>query len=221
MRKYFEEQEKVWLIKEGTKGKITKLNIPEREVVIEYFDQGKKVQVVKKFWEINKLRKKDEVYFAKVKPDAKIPSKRYEDGCYDVYACFEEDFIEIKPGEIKLVPTGIASAFSPKYRFYLRERGSTGVKGMARRAGVIDSGYRNEWIVPINNTTNESIVIAKESWTKTHVVDSNTTFYPYEKAVAQAALEFVPNVFIKELPYEELKAIPSIRGMGRLGDSGK
>ena len=66
----------------------------------------------------------DTVIWAKVKPDAIIPTKRDEDGWYDVYACFEEDYIEILPHSTKLIPTGIASAMSSKWKVTLGERGS-------------------------------------------------------------------------------------------------
>ena len=88
-----------------------------------------------------------EVKFAKVKEGAIVPSKRDEDMGFDIYACFDEDYIKIDPHETKLIPTGIASACDPEYGFLLKERGSTGSKGIALRAGVIDSGYRNEWFV--------------------------------------------------------------------------
>ena len=35
------------------------------------------------------------IKFAKVKPNAKIPTKREEDAGYDIYACFDEDYITI------------------------------------------------------------------------------------------------------------------------------
>jgi len=41
------------------------------------------------------LTNSTQIYFAKVKQNAIIPSKREEDGCYDVYACFDEDYITI------------------------------------------------------------------------------------------------------------------------------
>ena len=53
----------------------------------------------------------NKLYWAKVKPDAKIPQKRYEDAGYDLYPCFEEDYMVIEPHETKLVPLGVASAF--------------------------------------------------------------------------------------------------------------
>ena len=83
-----------------------------------------------------------EVKFAKVHPNAIIPSKRDEDMGFDIYACFDEDYIMIGAHETVLVPTGIASSCNPDYGFLLFERGSTGSKGIARRCGVVDSGYR-------------------------------------------------------------------------------
>lgn len=162
--------------------------------------------------------RRDVVLFAKVRPDAKIPSKKAGDGCYDVYACFDEDYIEIKPGEIKLIPTGIASSLKSKYRFSIRERGSTGTKGMAVRAGQIDASYRGEWFVAIQNTNDKPLVIAKYP---EDFDDKEVIVYPYDKAIAQAALEIVPRVDIKVIPYEKLQKIPSHRGTGRLGSSGK
>ena len=37
------------------------------------------------------------VKFAKVRPTAKIPTKRVEDAGYDIYADFEDSFILINP----------------------------------------------------------------------------------------------------------------------------
>ena len=82
------------------------------------------------------------LYWAKVREDAVIPAKRKEDAGYDLYPCFEEDYLEILPHETRMIPLGVASAFSEDWVMILKERGSTGTKGIAQRAGVIDSGYR-------------------------------------------------------------------------------
>lgn len=162
------------------------------------------------------------VKFAKVRPTAVIPTKRDEDAGFDIYANFEDDFIIIDPHTTTLIPTGIASACDTDYCFILKERGSTGTKGIAQRCGVIDSGYRNEWFVPITNTTNKKIAIVKKD--ADYIFMRNTsgyTIYPYEKAIAQALIIPVPKVNIEELTYNELKEITSDRGMGALGSSGK
>ena len=166
------------------------------------------------------------VKFAKVHPDAIIPSKRDEDMGFDIYACFDEDYIVINPHETKLIPTGIASYCDSDYGFVLRERGSTGSKGIALRAGVIDSGYRNEWFVGLTNTTNKVMFISKLSEKETYNkyyddIMARSFVYPYTKAIAQALVVPVPKVEVEEIPYEELKEITSERGMGALGSSNK
>lgn len=162
------------------------------------------------------------VKFARVRPTAVIPTKRDEDAGFDIYADFEDDFIIIDPHTTTLIPTGIASACDADYCFILKERGSTGSKGIAQRCGVIDSGYRNEWFVPITNTTNKKIAIVKKD--TDYIFMKNTsgyTIYPYENAIAQALIIPVPKVKVEELTYNELKEIASDRGMGALGSSGK
>lgn len=79
------------------------------------------------------------VKFAKTKLNAIIPTKRLEDAGYDVYPCFDEDYIIIKPHTTVIIPTGIASACDTDYCFVLHERSSTGTKGMAQHK---DNLYR-------------------------------------------------------------------------------
>ena len=50
---------------------------------------------------------------------------------------------------------------------------------------------------------------------------TNAIFYPETKAIAQLVLHKVDNLPTKEISYEELKQIPSKRGTGILGSSGK
>lgn len=160
------------------------------------------------------------IKFAKVRPTAEIPTKRVEDAGYDIYADFEEDYMIIPPHETKMIPTGIASACDVDYCFILKERGSTGSNGIAQRCGVIDSGYRNEWFVPITNTTDKTLYIAKNT-SDINVNNKDSFIYPYEKAIAQALIIPVPQVDIEEYTYDELRAIPSQRGDGCLGSSNK
>lgn len=170
----------------------------------------------------------DKIKITKIFDDAIIPRKREEDGCYDVFARLYDDYMIIAPGEIKKIPTGIASAFPSKYRIGLRERGSTGSKGMSIRAGQIDSGYRGEWFVPINNTTNNYIAIVKEDKV-TEVIEAflkiddtvKAEIHTTDKAIAQASVEFVPDVEIEEIGFTELKKIPSERGDSCLGSTDK
>ena len=163
------------------------------------------------------------IKFAKVRPTAIIPSKRDEDAGYDIYANFDEDYMTIHPHGTVMIPTGIACACGIDYCFIVKERGSTGTKGMAQRCGVIDSGYRNEIFVPITNTTNINIYIAKKDTriTLPGIPEELMQIYPYEKAIAQLLLVPVPTADVEEYTYEELKEIPPKRGMGALGSSRK
>lgn len=163
------------------------------------------------------------IYWAKVKEDAIVPTKRWEDAGYDLYPCFEEDYIEIAPNQTKLVPLGVASAFDPKYVLFLKERGSTGTKGMAQRSGVIDSGYRGEYMAPVTNVNTKTIRIAKKAVVETWSAEEKEglLIYPYEKAICQGVLLEMPQIESEEISYEDLQAIESERGAGKLGSSGK
>ena len=162
---------------------------------------------------------KEKIYITKLHHDAKIPSKRDEDAGYDIYACFDEEEFVIEPHQTRLVPTGIATKFSDKYVMQLNERGSTGSKGIAQRCGVIDSGFRGEWMVPLTNTTNKNLIISKVAVNTTE--DAARIIYPYSKAICQALLLPVPKSKVIEVSKERYDEFKSERGKGMLGSSGK
>lgn len=162
------------------------------------------------------------IKFAKVRDMAIIPSKKNEDMGYDVYSCFKEDTFIIEPFQSRLVPTGIASAFDAEYGLVFRERGSTAIKNIKINAGVIDSGFRNEIFVSLYNANSKPLLITKETNPDTlEILETDYVVYLYKKAIAQAILLPVPITNIEEITYEELKNIPSERGLGMLGSSNK
>lgn len=163
----------------------------------------------------------NQLLFAKVKEGAIIPTKTEENAGRDLYACFDEDYIVIHPLETKLIPTGIATAFSPNYYAQIQERGSTGSKGIKYGAGVIDSGYRGEWFVPITNCNDVDLIIGKKDAAINFYKDYKYIWYPYEKGIAQFVMIEVPKFEEKEVSLEELQSIKSERGTGALGSSGK
>ena len=163
------------------------------------------------------------IIFAKVKMGARIPTKRNEDAGFDIYPCFEDDYMVIKPHETKMIATGIASRCSEDYCFVLKERGSTGTKGIAQRCGIIDSNYNGEWFVPVTNTTDQYLIIYKSYINPDEIqtITKKKVAYPYDKAITQALIIPVPKVDVEEVTYEELLAVPTNRGDGCLGSSGK
>lgn len=162
------------------------------------------------------------IKFAKIRPTAIIPTKRDEDAGYDIYANFDNDYMQIPPHGTVMIPTGIACVCNMDYCFILKERSSTGTKGIAQRCGVIDSGYRGEVFVPITNTNDKMVYIKKKN-KEIPIFDNLSEYieYPYEKAIAQILIIPVPIIDVEECTYEELKAIPSERGEGGFGCSNK
>ena len=142
------------------------------------------------------------VKFKKLDDRAVVPSKRVEDAGYDIYGIPTQEEQErgaycFRKGEVCMVPTGLATQIPPGYVAIVKERGSTGSKGLAIRCGVIDSGYRGEWFIAV-----ESLI-----------KDVN---YPINKAIAQVIFT---RAFDVDWIEEELDE--SDRGEGKLGSSGK
>lgn len=158
------------------------------------------------------------VHFARVRPEAVIPSKRAEDAGYDIYACLETPYLCIGPLRTASVPTGIASALPAGYYFQIQERGSSGTRGIAARCGVIDSGYRGEWFLPVTNLNDVPLYIARADAVLPAGAES-AIVYPAGKALMQAILLRLPEAEITEIPYDELCRIPSERGTGAKGSS--
>lgn len=168
--------------------------------------------------------KENMIYWAKVKAQAILPSKRDEDAGYDLYPCFDEDYIMIYPHQVKMIPLGIASAFSDRYVVLLKERGSTGTKNIAQRSGVIDSGYRGEYMCPVSNLNDDHIIVIAKSHIQEAQLPKEALPYqliPYEKAICQALILELPKLQIEEISYDDLLAIRSERMEGKLGSSGK
>ncbi|WP_186786221.1 dUTP diphosphatase [Paenibacillus agilis] len=236
-KRYYKVDETVWVKSESTLGVIKEMNIKPDENIYEAIveikteEQGTSRLKVN-LWEIDKNKKsqfkgkpkvaatakKPTILFAKVTEDAIIPSKAEENAGYDIYANFEQEFLTFAPHETKLVPTGIASSVTKDYALIGKERGLTGSKGMALRAGVVDSGYRGEIFIGLTNENDKTLVIAKNP----DLFDAEKNIiYPYTKAIAQLLLVPVIDAKVKEIALEALRAIPSVRGQGKIGSSGK
>ena len=166
--------------------------------------------------------KKTKIYFAKTKENAVIPSKREEDGCYDIYACLDQNML-IEPFSVALIPTGIASAFDSKWRLAIRERGSNTKAALITMAGQVDSGYRGEIFVAVYNGNGRPVILSRdvEDYDKSCRNELGAIIVPASKAIAQFAMEQVPKLSVEEVSIDELTKVPSERGDGALGSSGK
>jgi dUTP pyrophosphatase len=169
------------------------------------------------------------IKWAKVRPNAIIPSKRPGDAGFDVYACIDED-IWIEPGETVLVSTGIAYEITPGWHLIAKERGSTGKIGLKTSAGVVDGSFRGEIFACLYNANEEKTIIlsVNEEQTKAKLradgftVDDYDEFfiiYPITKAIQQLIPVYSPDGTWEEVDYENLSKTE--RGDGKLGSTGK
>ena len=172
----------------------------------------------------------NEIYFAKIRESAKIPTKKDEDAGYDLYADFEEDFFVIEPGESKPITTGIATAFSSEYYVQIEERSSMAKMGIKKSGGVMDSGYRGEYLIITYNTNKKPFIITKtpiDELAEQFDINGKTynkndvLLYPYTKAICQLVVHVLPKLETVEVSYDDLCNIKSERGKFGFGSSNK
>ena len=159
------------------------------------------------------------IQFAKLRENAVIPCKRDEDSDYDLYACFDEEEFVIPAFSTRLIPTGIISAFDENLGVKFEERGSNTKWCGIVQAGVIDSGYRGEWVCAMYNGNPVPVHITKAV---TEVQRrSDRVLVPYGKAVCQFHVREILKVAVEEVSVDAVLARTSARGAGKLGSSGK
>ena len=99
----------------------------------------------------------------KLSPNAILPTYGSNEAAgADLYACLEET-VEIKPGEVFWVPTGIALEVPKGCAGLIYARSSMGVKrglAPANKVGVIDSDYRGEIRVVLLNHSSQVQTVA-------------------------------------------------------------
>jgi dUTP pyrophosphatase len=137
------------------------------------------------------------VKFKKISEDAKLPTYAHPgDAGMDVYS--NEDYI-LKPNERHIFSTGVASDFPSGYVALVWDKGGFGAKGIHRFSGVIDAGYRGEWLIILHNFTQENLVVEKGD------------------KIAQVLIQKVEIAEIIEVDGLE----DSARGDGKFGSTGK
>jgi deoxyuridine 5'-triphosphate nucleotidohydrolase len=140
-----------------------------------------------------------EVKFVKTHPDAKLPTKAYEDdNCFDLYSVEE---VSIYAKDSAIVPVGLTCAYiSPGFGFVIRPRSGLGFKaGLQPHLGEIDNGYKNDLAVKIYNFSNTDYKVSKGD------------------RIAQIKIE---KVWKTKVSFVE-KIVPSLRGEKGFGSSGK
>lgn len=131
----------------------------------------------------------NEIRFARLRPDAALPTRRHaDDAGLDLYAV-EEAVIE--PGAFAVVGTGVC---------FDLERGWVGLILLKSRSnyllggGVVDAGYQGEIRIKIANPTNAALQIEKY------------------QAIAQLLILPIVTPAVTEVPAETIYAARSDRG---------
>lgn len=107
-----------------------------------------------------------EIKIKKLKQNAKIPMRATNGSAgMDLYACIDKE-ITIAPGELVVVPTGIAIELPDNScAAFLYARSGLGVKHgicLANGVGVIDSDYRGEICAGLCNVSNKAYTISPD-----------------------------------------------------------
>lgn len=152
--------------------------------------------------------------------NAKIPQYAHvTDSGVDVYAL--ED-VTIHPGETVLVPTGIKVALPPGYELQVRPKSGRALKTKLRVAntpGTIDSGYRDEIKVIIENVEPPIRDITIDDDGKvTSILYGSDYFIGKGEKFCQLVLSEVPKIAFYRV--ESIKDVDDIDRGGGFGSSG-
>lgn len=241
-KRYYKEGQIIWSVELKKPVKVKSVNKNNLTItVLESTDNGE-VEHTFPLWLVDVLKYKAKqkliqqkrkerrmptVYFAKVKEDAVIPTKRDEDAGYDIYCNVDgvktdEGLVHellLEKGKVNFIPTGIASYNNKEFYLDLKhERSSVAKFGVVLLAGCVDSGFLGEIKIMAIPLIKNILITSKVD--EVEELD-NVILYPYRKAFAQIIVSPVPKINIKEITYSELLKLPSARGIGGWGSSGK
>ena len=103
---------------------------------------------------------KIEVKVAKLHPAALLPNYAHRGPFGDLAADVAAlEAVELAPGAIQAVRTGLAFEFPPEFGALVEDRSGLALKGICTLAGVIDPGYRGELKVVVVNLGKEAFFI--------------------------------------------------------------
>lgn len=148
------------------------------------------------------MRQNVEVLFAKLDPDASIPTQGSKSAAgWDLRAL--EDTV-VEKGKSSKIRTGLAVAIPEGWEGQIRSRSSLGARGMIMPNGVgtIDSDYRGELMV-----------------LATWIGEGEKIELSKGERIAQMLIAPVPLTTYREVSFEELSTTD--RGEGGFGSSGR
>lgn len=92
-------------------------------------------------------------------PNSKMPTKAHDDdACYDLYAAIDKPIEINEHSASPMFSLGIATEIDPNYFCAIFPRSGLGIKQnlrLSNSTGIIDAGYRGEWMTSIYNDSND------------------------------------------------------------------
>ena len=122
---------------------------------------------------------------------------------YDVYSI---DNVNIAPGEIVMMPTGIHMVIPDGYECQVRPRSSLAVKHgitIINSPSTIDSDYRGEVKIPLINHGKETVTLLRGD------------------RIAQFVFVKLADLNVEEITKESFEEFETDRGTGGFGSTGK
>lgn len=221
-KRYYEVDERVWIISEQTDGIVKDINIAEKEMTVEYKDKnGIWCEVTKNFWDFDKHRNikqlEDVTYFASVKGGV-VPKRDPENAGRDCFARIEGE-VRIPKNQVAKIPLGFASYLNKEDLLYIgMERSSVGALGVLVLSGLIDSTYQGEVIAQLMPLYKDLIITDKVDEVEE---DEHSIYFPSNKALVQAVVISQSKREDKIISYDELLEKPSTRGVNGWGSTDK
>jgi len=138
------------------------------------------------------------IKFVKLQKNAILPTYAHKDDAgFDIYVISSG---RLKRGEKKTFSTGIASEIPKGWFVSVRDRSGLSVKhGIHVLAGVIDAGYRGEWLMTVINLGTKAYTIEKG------------------ERIAQGIIHLAPQAKLTEVK----KISESKRGIKGFGSTGR
>ena len=136
--------------------------------------------------------------------DADLPMPRYmtpDAAGMDICAAVQQDTV-LAPGQIRLLPTGLAMALPRGYEAQIRPRSGLAVKygiGMINAPGTIDSDYRGEVMIALINLGQSAYTVRRGD------------------RIAQMVIQLVHQARLEVVEYLD----PTARSTGGFGHTGR
>lgn len=246
-KRYYKQGEIVWIIGMKKEGKVVSINKDTLKVVVSVRgENGETTEHTLDLWGIDKLKyapkekllkakreskknkKEKKTYFASVNGGV-IPTKDEENAGRDCYARIEpveregKQVYEMYLPKMQLskIPLGFASYLQKEDLLSLKwERSSVGKLGILVMSGLIDSTYQGEVILQVIPLLHNILITSEVNEVEYHK-ETDTVLYPYTKAIAQAVVLKQSDAKDVHISYKELLSMPSKRGTGGWGSTGK